>query len=144
MGSVTQELTDITILNDSNFHRWAMEIELTMKGKNLWKYVVNNNINDTEDPRCSSKSTESLLQKFYEISWSEDIEAIFSQVRRINDELKARGVLKTSSELCSKILSILPAKFNDEVKCSVLKLHKDDNRKRHNIRATGIVSQKCS
>ena len=157
MGSATQELPDITILNDSNFHRWAMEIELTMKGKKLWKYVIDNNINDSEDPSkfmamafivrtvdetnfhrisgcdsakqmmdkliqyhrgCSSKSTEGLLQKFYEISWSDDIEATFSEVRRINGELKARGVLKTSSELCSKILSILPTSFN-EVKCSV-------------------------
>ena len=138
MGSVAQELPDITILNDSNFHRWAMEIELTMKGKKLWKFVIDNNINDSEDPSkfmamafivrtvdetnfhrisgcdsvkqmmdkliqyhrgCSSKSTESLLQKSYEISWSEDIEATFSQVRRINGKLKARGVLKTM-ELC--------------------------------------------
>ncbi|KAH9510529.1 hypothetical protein DERF_009051 [Dermatophagoides farinae] len=128
-----------------------------MKGKKLWKYVIDNNINDSEDPSkfmamafivrtvdetnfhrisgcdsakqmmdkliqyhrgCSSKSTEGLLQKFYEISWSDDIEATFSEVRRINGELKARGVLKTSSELCSKILSILPTSFN-EVKCSV-------------------------
>ena len=51
MGSSTQELPDICILDDTNFHRWSLEIMLTMKGKGLWKYVVDNNVNDAEDSR---------------------------------------------------------------------------------------------
>ncbi|KAH9522327.1 hypothetical protein DERF_005910 [Dermatophagoides farinae] len=62
MGSSTQELPDICILDDTNFHRWSLEIMLTMKGKGLWKTVNETNFHRISSCETAKQMMERLIQ----------------------------------------------------------------------------------
>ncbi|KAH9501587.1 hypothetical protein DERF_012423 [Dermatophagoides farinae] len=168
--SMTGEFTDIvmgpschsaapkiTVLNDSSFQRWNVEIESALRSLDLWKYVeekyddksqdkemyaaknlLYSSLDDDNHDRIigcktakeiyqtlksyhqgsSSAELDNLMLKFYSITWSDCAKDTFRKIRSVASELLTKGKELTDGEKCSKVLSILPPKF-ESIKNSI-------------------------
>ncbi|OTF74154.1 hypothetical protein BLA29_001444 [Euroglyphus maynei] len=51
------------------------------------------------------------MQKFYAISWNDNIKETFTKIRSVSSELSTKGRKLSDGELVSKVLAILPRKY---------------------------------
>ncbi|XP_075586555.1 uncharacterized protein LOC142597477 [Dermatophagoides farinae] len=147
----------ITVLNDSSFQRWNVEIESALRSLDLWKYVeekyddksqdkemyaaknlLYSSLDDDNHDRIigcktakeiykalkeyhqgsSSAELDNLMLKFYSITWSDCAKDTFRKIRSVASELLTKGKELTDGEKCSKVLSILPPRF-ESIKNSI-------------------------
>ncbi|KAH7639100.1 hypothetical protein HUG17_3133 [Dermatophagoides farinae] len=147
----------ITVLTDSSFQRWNVEIESALRSLDLWKYVeekyddksqdkemyaaknlLYSSLDDDNHDRIigcktakeiykalkeyhqgsSSAELDNLMLKFYSITWSDCAKDTFRKIRSVASELLTKGKELTDGEKCSKVLSILPPKF-ESIKNSI-------------------------
>ena len=157
MGSVTNAaINKITILTDTTFKRWNLEIEAALKSQDLYKFVASScntnsligTLGDSKEMyravsliystldddnlqrvvNCntafeiykklidyhsgsSTTSIEKLMQRFHAIKYNDDLKDVFSQIRSVASELSVKKKILSDSEMCAKLLAILPDKY---------------------------------